>query len=412
MANIANVRIWRLRLLRAIAALAALVAFGLAVVAVPSAKAQSESVLYSFTGGSDGYIPYAGLLMDTAGNLYGTTFAGTVFKLDTSSNLTVLHTLPGNSEAGLIMDNAGNLYGTTNDGGSNNCSLGCGTVFKLDTSGNLTVLHNFTGSPGDGANPQAGLLMDTAGNLYGTTFDGGTGTCVAPPGSGCGTVFKIDSSGNETVLHYFTGPPDGEVPDFAGLIIDTAGNLYGTTAFGGASSNGTVFKIDTSGNETVLHSFAGFPGDGANPSAALIMDKRGNLYGTTETGGASGFGTVFKLSTSGKETVLYNFTGSPDGAAPLASLIMDKKGRLYGTTPDGGAGTCSFVAPGCGTVFRLSTSGKETVLHRFEGSLGDGAIPYASLVMDTAGNLYGTTTSGGASGNCSGGCGTVFKLIP
>jgi uncharacterized repeat protein (TIGR03803 family) len=422
MRKIAEVQISRIRLRRATTALASLAAFGLGVVATPSAKAQSLSVLYSFTGAPDGAIPFAGLIRDKAGNLYGTTTqggasnVGSVFKLDTSGNETVLHSFTGGDGwepfAALIRDKAGNLYGTTQMGGAS----GGGTVFKLDTSGNETVLHSFSG--GDGAEPYAGLIMDKAGNLYGTTELGGTGTCF---NVSCGIVFKLDTSGNETVLHSFANSPDGGIP-YAGLVMDKAGNLYGTTLEYGASSNcfqgcGTVFKLDTSGNETVLHSFTGYPSDGAGPRAGLIMDKAGNLYGTTSFGGGSGScggggcGTVFKLDTSGNETVLHSFTNSDgDGANPNAGLIMDKAGNLYGTTFSGGDLTCSF-GEGCGTVFKLDTSGNETVLHSFTG--GDGAFPVGGLIRDKAGHLYGTTTGGGtATCSFSEGCGTVFKLTP
>jgi uncharacterized repeat protein (TIGR03803 family) len=415
MTKTTEVRTSRIRLRRATIALAALTAFGLGVVATTSAGAQSLSVLHSFAG-PDGAIPYSTLIMDKAGNLYGTTSGGTVFKLDASGNVTVLHRFTGSPGdgaspfAGLIMDKAGNLYGTTAAGGAGTCNLlgppGCGTVFKLDTSSNETVLHSFAGYPTDGANPIGALIMDKAGNLYGTTPFGGAGTCnvVAP---GCGTVFKLDTSGNETVLHSFTGG-DGANPYYGALIMDTAGNLYGTTLSGGASGGGTVFKLDASGNETVLHSFPGYPGDGESLWGGLIMDATGNLYGVTVGGGASsncfgGCGTVFRLDTSGNETVLHSFTGG-DGAFPEAALIMDKGGNLYGTTYFGGTGTCSgFSVPGCGTVFRLDTSGSEWVLHSFRGP--EGANPGAGLLMDQAGYLYGATEAGGAFG-----LGTVFKL--
>ncbi|PYX58184.1 MAG: hypothetical protein DMG76_09955 [Acidobacteria bacterium] len=207
--------------------------------------------------------------------------------MDTTGNETVLHSFMGPPDgagpsAGLIMDKAGNLYGTAGGG-----SYGYGTVFKLDTSGNETMLYSFTNVP-DGAYPSAGLIMDKAGNLYGTTTGGGAGNCVLLGVSGCGAVFKLDTTGNETVLYRFTNVPDGTLP-YAGLIMDKAGNLYGTTEFGGDGSCdfgvgcGTVFRLDTTGNEIVLYSFMG-PPDGAIPLAGLIMDKAGNLYGTTYGG--------------------------------------------------------------------------------------------------------------------------------
>ncbi len=352
-------------------------AFLVLVLATAAAtQAQTLTVLHSFRNSPDGAFPFAGLLRDAAGNLYGSTNAG---------------------------------------GASGNCSGGCGTVFKLDTSGNETVLYSFKGG-NDGATPGFGsLIRDEAGNLYGTTADGGSGGGCSFS-FGCGTVFKLDPAGNETVLYSFKGGSDGESP-VAGLIMDVAGNLYGTTQDGGSGSGcsfgcGTVFKLDPAGNFTVLHSFTG-GSDGTQPLAALIFDQAGNLYGTTEEGGSgtctvingvSGCGTVFKLDPSGNETVLHTFTGGNDGAAPLfVGLIMDIAGNLYGTTQiGGGSSSCSV---GCGTVFKLDTSGNETVLHSFTGSPGDGAIPRASLIMDKAGNLYGTTSNGGASG-----FGTVFKL--
>jgi len=404
----------------------------LATGAATRAQAQTFTVLHSFTNSPDGAFPFAGLLRDAAGNLYSTTASGgvsgfgTVFKLDPAGNETVLHSFTGSPDgafpnAGLVMDPAGNLYGTTSQGGSGSgCgfSFGCGTVFKLDPAGNETILYSFKGGS-DGESPVAGLIMDVAGNLYGTTADGGSGGGCS---FGCGTVFKLDPAGNFTVLHSFTGSPgDGGRP-VAGLIMDTAGNLYGTTAEGGSgtctvivvpvSGCGTVFKLDPAGNEMLLHSFTG-GSDGTQPLAALIFDQAGNLYGTTEEGGSgtctvingvSGCGTVFKLDPSGNETVLHTFTGGNDGAAPLfVGLIMDIAGNLYGTTQvGGGSSNCSV---GCGTVFKLDTSGNETVLHSFTGSPGDGAIPRATLIMDKAGNLYSTTSNGGASG-----FGTVFKL--
>jgi uncharacterized repeat protein (TIGR03803 family) len=359
-------------------------------------RAQTEpyvlTVLHFFTAGADGANSSAGLIMDGAGNFYGTTQyggyhgVGTVFKLDPSGTLTVLHSFTVDYDgaepyARLMRDGAGNLYGTTTNGGFH----GFGTVFKLNASGQLTWVHSFDVS--DGAWPESGLIMDSAGNLYFTTRDGPSGE---------GAVLKLDTSLNLTVLHSFTGA-DGAVPD-AGLIMDGEGSLYGTTEDGGASGNGTVFKLDPSGNETVLHSFTGAPYDGGVPIAGLIMDTAGNFYGTTAGGGTYGFGTVFKLDNAGNETVLHSFTDKPDGSRPLGDLIMDSAGNLYGTTQTGGTS-------GNGTVFKLDTSGSLTVLHSFTGA--DGASPDAGLIMDSAGNLYGTTSGGGTSIY---GFGTVFKL--
>jgi uncharacterized repeat protein (TIGR03803 family) len=288
--------------------------------------------------------------------------------------------------AGLVRDKAGNLYGTTAVGGSSSL----GTIFKVDATTNETVLYSFTGAP-DGANPQAGLVRDKAGNLYGTTFSGGS-TDAGPQNAG--TVFKLDTFGNESMLHSFTRSPDGAFSQ-AALIRDKAGNLYGTTTFGGSFNRGSVFKLDTTGSETVLHSFTGVL-DGAFPQAGLVMDKAGNLYGTTVSPGA-----VFKLDASGNETLLYIFTDTPDGANPQAGVVRDKAGNLYGTTTSGGS-----AGADAGTVFKLDTSNNETLLHSFANT-PDGAFPQAALIRDKAGNLYGTTRAGGSSGH-----GTVFKLTP
>jgi len=379
----------------------------LALVATPPAQAQTFTLLYTFTGGADGGFPYAGLVQDTAGNLYGTTSqggsglfdcptgCGVVFKLDSAGNETVLHSFGKTGTDGeypmygsLFRDGAGNLHGTTGFGGAH----GSGTIFRVDTTGKETI-SSFRGAA-KGGFPYAGLVPDAAGNVYGTTFFGGSG---CPP-YGCGTVFKVNSAGKETVLYSFTGKPDAEYP-YAGLVRDSAGNLYGTTINGGATGWGTVFKVNSTGKETVLYSFTG-GADGGNPYGTLLGDRAGNLYGTTASGGTSGSGTVFKVSSSGAETVLYGFTGGVDGGNPCANLVRDRTGNLYGTTPYGGTS-------GNGTVFKVSPSGMETVLYSFSGGT-DGAQPYDGLVRDTAGNLYGTALGG----NGPGYYGTVWKLTP
>jgi uncharacterized repeat protein (TIGR03803 family) len=284
----------------------------------------------------------------------------------------------------LARDSSGNLYGTTAAGGIYDqfCPYSCGTVFKVDASGKETVLYRFTGTGGDGIIPLGGVVRDPAGNLYGTTINGGT--------YGSGSVFKVDPTGKETVLYAFGGS-DGGFP-YAGLIRDGKGNLYGTTLFG------TVFRIDPNGQLAILYTFTGQP-DGAQPESGLIRDSAGNLYGTTAGGGTLDHGTVFKLTPQGQETVLYSFTGGADGGRPQhSSLVRDPAGNLYGTT--GGGGSSDF-----GVVFKLDTGGTETVLHSFSGS--DGKIPYGTLALDKAGNLYGTTYEGGAYGG-----GVVFKIAP
>jgi uncharacterized repeat protein (TIGR03803 family) len=287
-------------------------------------------------------------------------------------------------QADLIRDSSGNIYGTTEQGGSNDT----GTVFKIDATGNLTILHNFAGSPNDGAFPVAGLVLDSSGNLYGTTRGGGP--------SGDGIVFKVATSGNNySILHSFSGS-DGAYP-YASLIMDSSGNLYGTTCDGGVSNDGTVFKLGTSGgNFAVLHSFS--ITDGAFPVAGLVMDSSGNLYGTAYYGGSSYSGTVFKLAASGNFTVLHNFAGYPnDGAYSLAGLVIDASNNLYGTTSSGGAYAD-------GMIFKLDTAGTTyAALYNFSGL--DGTCPYSRLILGTSGSLYGTTSYGGSQGN-----GTVFKL--
>jgi len=338
------------------------------------------------------------------------------------AGVTVLYAFKGGSDgcypdARLIEDKSGNLYGTTQPGnGSCLSNSGSGTVFKLAPDGTETVLHVFGGKGnGDGAWPSGGLIEDRAGNFYGTTLGGGT--------YGYGTVFKLAPDGTETVLYPFAGEGDGGNP-MAGLIQDKSGNLYGTTSSGGAYHGGTVFKLAPDGTETVLHAFGHTTGDGAYPSSDLILDEQGNLYGTTSEGGTDrcvgyqnqpiGCGTVFKLAPDGTETVLYAFRGlHGDGSVPDGGLIRDKAGNLYGTTAAGGTGC--HQDKGCGTVFKLAPDGTETVLYAFAGGR-DGAVPLGGLIRDKAGNLYSTTEGGGGGQEgCKSnprGCGTVFKLAP
>jgi uncharacterized repeat protein (TIGR03803 family) len=331
-----------------------------------------------------------------------------------------LHNFGGNSgafpNAAMVMDSKGNLYGATQGGGKK----GNGTVFMLSAT-KLTLLYTFKGGQ-DGATPSLGtLVMDSNGNIYGTTLNGGGSGCEEGGPPGCGTVFKI-SGKKETVLHAFgTTNYDGLLPE-AGLLMDAKGSLYGTTASGGAYGSGTVFEIDNTGSESVLYSFCAKVGctDGAEPYGGMASDANGNLYGTTWGGGATdcngGCGTVFKLSKSGKETVLYSFCSLPgcvDGSSPIGNLIMDTSGNLYGVTSSGGTGTCISEA-GCGTVFEVDTSGNEIILHNFcsEPDCTDGLFPWAGLLIDSAGNLYGTTSFGGT-GKCpdsNGGCGTIFEI--
>ncbi len=396
---------------------AILLALGVVVGAMPSAEAQTFTVLHEFTGLRDGAEPTSGVIVGTAGDLFGVTADGgsfdygTVFELDAAGTETQLHSYLGGEglepEGGLILDSAGNLYGTTVNGGTpegGGCAHGCGTVFERDAAGNQTVLYAFTGKT-DGGSPNAALIRDAAGNLYGTTTDGGIRNCYVS--YGCGVIFKVNTSNQETVLYRFTDETDGKMPE--GLIADAAGNLYGTTYDGGIYGIGCVFELDTAGTLTVLYSFPG-GADSSDPVGHPIMDSAGNLYGTTYSAfDSSGFGIVYKLDTAGSLTVLHNFTSSADGEYPN-SLVMDAAGNLYGVTLGGGTGSGCYYG-GCGTVFELDTSGHKTVLHNFSGN--DGQLP-DGLTMDTSGNLYGTTLGGGKGSQCSyyHGCGVVFKLTP
>jgi uncharacterized repeat protein (TIGR03803 family) len=255
----------------------------------------------------------------------------------------------------------------------------------------LEVLYSFTKND-RGAHPYGTPFLDSHGDLYGTTETGGA--------DGYGAVFRLSRHGVEKPVHTFAGKNDGAFP-VAGVIADASGNLYGTTISGGANDYGTAFEISAGGAETVLHSFGG-GSDGAQPVGGVILDGAGNLYGTTSAGGNggqlcnSGCGTVFEISSGGSETVLYAFAGGSDGAEPVAGLLMDSSGNLYGTT--------SGRRYDYGTVFELAPDGSLTVLHSFAGG-SDGALPYAGVIADKAGNLYGTTWEGGSSNR-----GTVFKI--
>jgi uncharacterized repeat protein (TIGR03803 family) len=442
--------------------LAALVwTFGFLAATTPLIAADKEKVLYSFclvSGCADGAEPNSGLILDSAGNLYGTTAnggttggpcgqvgdfigCGTVFELVRNENggwtEKVLHTFNyddgAEPSASLVFDGAGNLYGTTEAGGAGRCMdysgdvIGCGTVFRLtpDSNGKWTekVLHQFESNGKDGNGPSGSLILDASGNLYGTTGAGGTGKCPEGAAVGCGTVFQLTPGTNgqwtEKVLHSFKGG-DGVGP--SGVILDVAGNLFGTAHVGGAYDDGTIFELTPAANGKwtlkVLHRF-GLGPDGILPNGALILDATGNLFGATLADGTPGgncgkfgCGTVFELKPGSNgqwtEKVLHRFNGD-DGSDPQGGLIFDAAGNLYGVNGTGGDNNY-------GTIFQLipAPNGKwtEKVLRRFDSR--DGTTPNPNLIFDANGNLYGTTRSGGANrSGCFGfGCGTVFEITP
>jgi len=395
----------------------------------------SETVLFTFRGGREGFAPFSGVVFDTKGNLYGTTIwggeggplcrsnngfgCGTVFELIPSSGAwteTVLHDFRAGRDgiypSSVILDSSGTLYGTTDASGEPPNFTAGSTMFKLaPASGGWheTVYHFWTSHA---TNPNGGLISDAAGNLYGTTNGGGSYEC--------GTVFEISpvagGQWRSKVLYSFKGGTDGRYPT-APLVFDSAGNLYGTTFQGGspAYDAGIIFQLSpgTGGawSEKILHVFQGL--DGLYPVGAIVFDSAGNLYGATAAGGQASAGTVFELSPAADgtwtQTILHNFVGGTnDGQGPQAGVVFDSAGNIYGTTTSGGgSGNSAF-----GTVFELSPGSggvwTENILHRFTGG-SDGWSPEAGLILDQAGNLYGTTYWGGSS-SCNNGCGVVFEL--
>ena len=408
------------------------------VSAIPAAWGQTYTVIHNFGGGLDGAEPSAGLTIDSAGNLYGPTFegdagTGTVYKLSHHSGgwlLSPLYLFPGGSDgsvpyARVIFGPSGALYGTTGFGGEGPCQTyyhtGCGTVFSLQpqphppatplTLWNEQVLYRFSGGS-DGANPYSGdVVFDSAGSIYGTTYNGGAQACSG----GCGVVYKLTPSGgswSESVLYAFTGL-DGTHP-WAGVTFDHAGNLYGTTVYGGAYNAGTIFELTPSGSGWVEHVIYSFTGgsDGGNPYAGLIFDASGNLYGAAGSGGAGGGGTVFELTPSGggwNSATLYSFSGATGQFAPgpVANLVLDSAGSLYGTTH--ADGTYYY-----GSVFKLTPSGggwNYSSLHDFTGG-ADGGYPRSNIVFDRSGNMYGTAAEGGTANCGQASCGVIFQIAP
>jgi uncharacterized repeat protein (TIGR03803 family) len=404
-----------------------------------SAQTVSETVLHSFTGRpGDGAVPYAALVQGSDGNFFGTTSlggtstnpnciagCGTVFRIGPSGTYTSLYsfagaangtdpTSDGQNPGGLVQGSDGNFYGASEGG-----IYDKGTVFRISPSGTYASLYSFGGYSGDGVDPNGGLVQGSDGNFYGTTEEGGTDVW--------GTVFRISPDGSETIVYSFAGyPGDGKLPN-ARLVQGSDGNFYGTTEFGGTSTNcdsgcGTVFRISPSGSETVLYSFAGYPTDGFDAVGGLVQGSDSNFYGVTDQGGTStncgspGCGTVFRISPSGTYTSLYSFHGSTyiggngDGASPQAGLVEGSDGNFYGTTANGGE-------LGLGNVFRISPSGTLTSLYsipvtNFGAAVGVDGLDLQGLVQGIDGDFYGTTAGGGMSTNCeaAGGCGTVFKL--
>jgi len=405
------------------------------VAAMVGASAQTFTSLFSFDG-TDGAGPWypMNLIQGTDGNFYGTTTSGgaydsckfynfvgcgTIFKITPSGTQTTLYSFCPksgcedglNPQGGLVQATNGNFYGTTPGGGtSQNCnsfSLGCGSVYQLTAKGVFSTVHSFAES--DGATPLGGLIQGSDGDLYGTAASGGTSSSNCPVG--CGTVFKMSTSGKLTTLHNFDDT-DGSLP-IGNLVQGSDGNFYGTTAYGGSYGEGTVFKVSSTGRFTSLYSFCSqgtFCPDGWQPYAGLIQGTDRNFYGTTFGGGVNDQGTLFKISSTGTLSTLHAFDYT-DGAVPYAHLVQATDHHFYGTTGYGGTGTS--CTDGCGTIYSFvvnseGTGGTLTTLHDFDET--DGANPYGGLVQSTNGDFYGTTGYGGTSANCTGGCGTFFSL--
>jgi uncharacterized repeat protein (TIGR03803 family) len=397
-----------------------------------AAHAQTFQTLYSFFGAPDGAEPFQSNLILVSGALLGTTGiggtfnAGAVFKLTGTGRESVLYSFSGGADgnqpsSGLIRDSKGNLYGTTFFGGNTNCVLnsnypaGCGTVYKLDSANHFSVLYTFQGRA-DGAWPQ-GLVQDSAGNLYGVTFYGGDLNCPLLPGLGCGVVFKISSTGVFSLLYTFRGGTDGAVPE--GFLTLHGAAVYGATQGGGVTANcggfgcGVLFAVSTTtGTEKPLFAFTG-GSDGGGPMSQVLFDKVGNLYGTAFSGGNAacsnngsvGCGVLFQLSPSGAQTVLHTFQGAPnDGANPTWGLTLDASGNTFGTTIYGGNANL-------GTVFEFSSIGRVSSVHSFTGP--DGQYPQSGLLDLGKTGLFSNTVQGGnLSCNSPNGCGTVFRIVP
>lgn len=376
-------------------------------------------LLYSFKGGfqgaDDGRDPHAGPLVKIKDTLYGTTeygggichdrcLGGTVFAIAPSGSEKIVYSFEASSKndgknprSGLAAVD-GTLYGTTVRGGDASCY--CGTVFKVTLGGTETVLHSFKGPP-DGYGPDESSLLNVNGTLYGTTVNGGAHSK--------GTVFAITTSGSESVVYSFSGA-DGAYPK--ATLIDVNGTLYGTTTEGGTYCGskggcGTVFSLTPSGTERVVYDFQGGVDDGRFPTQEALLDLNGTLYGMTKRGGKYDAGTLFSIGPTGKEAIFHSFGGKYDGVYPYGGLLH-VNGAFYGTTSNGGSVSCGVRyggVHGCGTVFKATASGTETVLHSF-GEPKDGTYPYSG-VIDVDGTLFSTTTAGGTHD-----AGTVFTVSP
>jgi uncharacterized repeat protein (TIGR03803 family) len=392
----------------------------IAILTAASSFASTFKVVFSFDF-KNGSAPNGGLISDSEGNFYGTTQfggptynRGVVFKLNAKGEETVLYSFTGQSDGGipigrLISDSAGNLYGITSSGGNPTCS--CGTVFELKKDGKLKVLHAFKGGT-DGSQNQGqaelGLVL-VNGDLYGSASFGGVSGCDGT--LGCGVVFKVTLAGKETILHRFTAQADGGFPQ--DLIADQAGNVYGET--GGsyvAGNGGTIFKISPAGKFSTLYTFPE-GSEGTSPRWGLTLNSSGVFYGVTQFGGdtttcalgSAGCGVAFSVNAANKEKVLYTFGIKPANGEEPSGPMLDANGNFFGTTFYGGTdnSTCSL---GCGVVYEISSTGKYSVLHRFTGA-NDGWDPSGGLAEDSAGNIYGVNMDGGSGGN-----GVIYKITP
>jgi uncharacterized repeat protein (TIGR03803 family) len=393
------------------------VAAAAAIIIVASAgmaEAHSFKDLHDFRGGKDGGMPFSGLVADGQGNFYGATNTGghgscsdgggcgTVFKIDARGKKKTVYIFKGKKDGSgpvgaLAAGPDGSIYGVNEFGGA---PCGCGTVFKILPDGTENTLYQFKGSS-DGLRPKAGVTLDAAGNIYGTTQQGG-GSCS------CGTVYKLTPTGTETIIHSFTGGADGLEP-WSGVVFDSAGNLYGTTQAGGTGCTfecGTLFKIKPNGNKTVVHNFGVDIEDGGAPMGGLIFDNTGTLWGTTLEGGNSVRGTLYKVTADGTETVAWAFSNFPDGGNPQDGVVFDGTGNLYGTLASNGNDDPGFI-------FKWSIPDQaESIVYSFP-PLPAGRGPIGVLAFDAKGNLYGTTYAGGgnhAPGCDLNGCGTAFEV--